>query len=135
MSSPDLLFDLSIPLAGTFGLRGEAIGDDRAVVRLPYAPAHANSRGEVHGGALAVLFDCCLAAAVRSHAPAQFGVVTIDLSVHYVAASDGDVVCTAVCERRGRSISFARGEARNAAGDLLALATGTFKLFERAPRA
>jgi uncharacterized protein (TIGR00369 family) len=132
MNAAYTLFGLPIPLAATFGLQGEAIGDERAVVRLPYAAAHGNSRGEVHGGAIAVLFDCALAAAVRSNDPARFGVVTIDLTIHFVAPSAGDVICTAVCERRGRSISFARGEVRNEAGDLLALATGTFKLVERA---
>lgn len=128
---PDTLFGLRIPLATTFGLQGEAIGDDQSRVRLPFNPAYANSRGDVHGGALSVLFDCGLAAAVRSHAPVQFGVATIDLSIHFVAAARGDVVCTARCERRGRSISFARAEAHDAEGTLVALATGSFKLMER----
>ena len=128
---PDTLFGLQIPLAATFGLQGEAVGDDQARVRLPFKAAYANSRGDVHGGALSVLFDCGLAAAVRSHAPTQFGVATIDLSIHFVAAARGDVVCTARCERRGRSISFARGEAHDAEGTLVALATGSFKLIER----
>ena len=58
--------------------------------------------------------------------------VTVDVTVHFIAPCNGDVIATAVCERRGRSLSFARGEARDAHGTLLALATGTFKLVARA---
>lgn len=51
---------------------------------------------------------------------------------HYRAMNrDGDVIASAVCERRGRSLCFVRGEARDSNGALLALATGSFKLIER----
>ena len=57
--------------------------------------------------------------------------VTIDLTIHFMAPAPADMICHAVCERRGKSISFARGEIRNDAGELLGMATGTFKLVER----
>ncbi len=126
-----LLFGQDIPLARVFGLRGEQIGDDCARVRLPYRRDHTNSRGDVHCGALAELFDSVLACAVRAHEPDRFGVVTIDLSTHYLAPCEGDIVATARCERRGRSLSFARGEARDEEGRVVAIATGTFKLVLR----
>lgn len=94
-----------------------------------------NSRGDVHGGAIASLLDCALAAAVRSHDPTAFGVVTIDLTLHFVAAASGELVADAYCERRGRSISFARGEVRTEDGTLVAMATGTFKLVARSTAA
>lgn len=127
----DLLFGLPMPMTRAFGLQGLAIGDDQARVLMPYTPAYTNSRGEVHGGALSLLFDCALASACRAHEPQRYGVLTIDLTVHFLAASSGDVIVTAVCERRGRSISFASGKAHDARGTLLAMATGTFKLVER----
>jgi uncharacterized protein (TIGR00369 family) len=128
---PGQLFGISIPLAAAFNLAGTHIGNDRARIVMPPAPAFGNSRGDVHGGVLAMLLDCALAGAVRSHDPARFGVATIDLTLHYVAPGQGEVTALAVCERRGRSISFARGEAYDGAGQLLAMATGTFKLLER----
>ena len=128
---PDQLFGLAMPMVEVFGLKGETIGEDRARVRMPRNRAHSNSRGEVHGGALAVLLDCALACAARSHAPTSFGVVTVDMTLHFVAPSDGDVIATTFCERRGRSLCFVRGEARSESGELLSLATGTFKLVER----
>lgn len=127
------LFGHPIALARLFGLRGEQIGDDRARVRLPHRPDFSNSRGDVHGGALSALFDSVLACAVRAHEPLRWGVVTIDLNVHFLASCRGDVVAEARCDQRGRSLCFARGEAYDDSGRLLATATGTFKLVERQP--
>ncbi|WP_399684468.1 PaaI family thioesterase [Xenophilus sp.] len=127
-----MLFGLPMPMARAMALRGEAVGHDRARIRMLYQPEQTNSRGDVHGGAIASLLDCGLAAAVRSHDPAAFGVVTIDLTLHFVSAGGGDLIATARCERRGRSISFARGEVHTEDGTLVAMATGTFKLVARA---
>lgn len=128
---PGVLFGLPMPMARAMALRGEAIGDGRARIRMGFQSDQTNSRGDVHGGAIASLLDCALAAAVRSHDPAAFGVVTIDLTLHFVSAGSGDLIATTCCERRGRSISFARGEVRTEDGTLVAMATGTFKLVAR----
>ncbi|MBY0412293.1 MAG: PaaI family thioesterase [Burkholderiaceae bacterium] len=129
----DMFFGLPMAMARAMALRGERIGNDWAQVRMGFQSEQANSRGEVHGGAIATLLDCALAACARAHDPAAYGVATIDLTLHYVAAGTGDLTATARCERRGRSISFARGEVRGADGTLVALATGTFKLMARQP--
>lgn len=128
-----MFFGLPMAMARAMALRGERIGNDLAQVRMGFQPDQSNSRGDVHGGAIATLLDCALAASVRAHDPAAYGVATIDLTLHFVAAVSGDLVATAHCERRGRSISFARGEVRAADGTLVALATGTFKLIARTP--
>lgn len=130
--APGVLFGLPMPMAAAMALRGEHIGGDTARIRMGFQPDLANSRGEAHGGAIATLLDCALASAARAHDPAAFGVATIDLTLHFVAAGKGDLVATGHCERRGRSVSFARGEVRAEDGTLVALATGTFKLIERA---
>lgn len=127
----DTLFSLTMPMVQVFGLRGLAIGDDEASVLMPADPRFTNSRGDVHGGAYGVLMDTVLSCAARSHDPARFGVITVDMSLHFVAGTRGDVTATARCERRGKSLSFVRGEARDAGGNLLVLATGTFKLVDR----
>ena len=129
---PDhVIFGLPMAMAAAFQLKGEAIGDDCARVRMPYQQQYTNSRGDMHGGAIATLLDVGLSSAARAHDPARYGVVTVDLTIHYIAPASGDVICTAVCEKRGKSLSFVRGELRNDAGDLLGIATGTFKLVER----
>ena len=129
----DVLFGLPMAMAQACALKGVSIGGMQAVVQMPVQPDKANSRGEAHGGALATLLDCALACAARAHDPGAYGVATIDLSLHYVAAGRGLLTATAQCERRGRSISFARGEVRMQDGTLVALATGSFKLIPRNP--
>ena len=131
--APGILFGLPMPMAAAMALRGEHIGGDTARIRMGQQPGMSNSRGEAHGGAIATLLDCALSAAARAHDPASFGVATIDLTLHFVTAGKGDLIATAHCERRGRSISFARGEVRSEDGTLVALATGTFKLMARSP--
>lgn len=131
--APDMFFGLPMAMARAMALRGERIGQDMAQVRMGFQADQANSRGEVHGGSIATLLDCTLAAAARAHDPAAYGVATIDLTLHYVAAGTGDLIATARCERRGRSISFARGEVRAEDGTLVAMATGSFKLIARPP--
>lgn len=128
-----VLFGLPMKMAKAMAISGEAVGDDSARLRMRYQEDQTNSRGDVHGGAIASLLDCALAAAVRAHDPANFGVVTIDLTLHFISAASGDLIATAHCERRGRSISFARGEIHSEDGTLVAMATGTFKLLARAP--
>jgi len=129
----DTLFSLRMPMVQAFGLRGLHIEGDEARVLMPANPQHANSRGDVHGGAYAVLMDSVLSCAARAHDPARYGVITVDMALHYVAGTRGDVTATARCERRGKSLCFVRGEAHDADGNLLTLATGTFKLVERTP--
>ncbi|WP_312836308.1 PaaI family thioesterase [Comamonas sp.] len=125
------IFGLSMAMAEAFLLKGEAIGNDRARVRMPYQKHYTNSRGDMHGGAIATLLDVGLSCAARAHDPSRYGVITVDLTIHYIAPGSGDVVCTAVCEKRGRSLSFVRGELHDDAGNLLGLATGTFKLVDK----
>lgn len=129
----DTLFSLRMPMVQAFGLRGLRIAGDEAQVLMPANPQHTNSRGDVHGGAYAVLMDSVLSCAARAHDPARYGVITVDMALHYVAGTRGEVTATARCERRGKSLCFVRGEAHDADGNLLTLATGTFKLVERQP--
>ncbi|WP_240939286.1 PaaI family thioesterase [Diaphorobacter sp. HDW4A] len=128
-----MIFGLPMAMARAFALKGEAIGNDRARVRMPYQEQFTNSRGDMHGGAIATLLDVGLSAAARAHDPGRYGVITVDLTIHYIAPAAGDVICTAICEKRGRSLSFVRGEISNDAGELLGMATGTFKLVDRNP--
>ena len=127
----NMIFGLPMAMAESFLLKGEAIGNDRARVRMPYQKQFTNSRMDMHGGAIATLLDVGLSCAARAHDPQRYGVVTVDLTIHFMAPAAGDVICTSVCERRGKSLSFVRGELRDDAGKLLGMATGTFMLVDR----
>lgn len=64
--APDMFFGLPMAMARAMALRGERIGNDMAQVRMGFQANQANSRSEVHGGAIATLLDCALAAAARA---------------------------------------------------------------------
>ena len=63
----DTIFGLPMAMAESFALHGEAIGNDRARVRMPYQKQYTNSRGDMHGGAIATLLDVGLSCAARAH--------------------------------------------------------------------
>lgn len=122
------LFGSNVPMANALGLVGEAIGDGFARIRLPYNASFVNNRADLHGGALLTLLDCTLASAARGHDPANAVVITVDLSTHFIAGAHTDVIAEARVLRRGRSLAFSQGEARDLDGNLLATATATMKM-------
>ncbi|WP_431273622.1 PaaI family thioesterase [Variovorax ureilyticus] len=120
-------------MAATLGIRAVSMESDRVVLKMSLSPAQSNHRGSVSGGALATLLDLGLAAAVRADAPTRYSVATVELSLRFLRPCIGDVSVVAHCERRGRSISFARGEAIDQEGRAVASATGVFCRLPRAP--
>lgn len=90
--------------------------------------AHANARGAIHGGMLAVFMDHTLGLTVRA-ATGGLPVATVQLDLHYLAAGRtgtfvegrGEVV------RRTRSLVFVRG-ALTAEGAPVLSATGLWKI-------
>jgi uncharacterized protein (TIGR00369 family) len=131
MADSATIFGARVPMAGTIGAIGEAFGQDFARVRMPYRADLTNSGGTFHGGALATLLDVALCCAARPSETAELMVVTIDLSVHFIASSDRDVIAQARCLKRGKSVAFSQGEVRSLDGELLATATATLKLVPR----
>src|SRR5690606_36259333 len=117
MSDPAKTLGDRVPMAGTIGAIGEAYGEDYARIRVPYRADVANSGGTFHGGARETRSDLM--------------VVTLDLSLHFIASSNRDVIAEARCLRRGKSVAFSQGEVRSLEGELLATATATLKLVPR----
>lgn len=131
MTDSNTTLGARVPMAATIGAIVEEFGEDFARVRMPYRPDLTNSGGTFHGGALATLLDVALCSAARPSRAAELMVVTLDLSVHFVASSDRDVIAEARCLKRGRSIAFSQAEVRSLEGELLATATAALKLVPR----
>ncbi|MNV62399.1 Thioesterase superfamily protein [compost metagenome] len=118
-------------MAKTMSLVGHAMGDDCAVVEMPFNEVFTNSRGDVSGGAITTVLDLSLAAAVRSHDPEGFSVSTVELSTHFLAPCTSPFKVHARCTRRGKRICFAQGEARDDEDRVVATASGVFVLVPR----
>ena len=126
------VFDLKIPYADLLGMRRltEAPGNCTAAVDI--RPELMNSWGVAHGGAVMSLLDMTLGMSAKSLDDNAIGATTVELKVNFLATATGEVVAEGHARRAGRSLVFAEGEVRNGIGEVLAKATGTFKL--RYPR-
>ncbi|MGY8526247.1 PaaI family thioesterase [Paracidovorax citrulli] len=121
-------FGIDIPLMRHLGLQPVHMEEGLCRTRLPAHPALVNSRGDVHGGTLMAVLDFTLSGAARSHAPLETGVITIDMSTHFLAAARGELTVEARCMRRGARIAFCEGEVKDAAGNVVCVARAAFKL-------
>jgi len=131
-TTPTDYFGLTIPLMDLLGLVPQHVDADSARTFLPWRAELTNSRGDVHGGTLMSVLDFTMSAAARG-TDCTVGMATIDMNTSFLAPAGGDLTVTARCLRRGRSIAFVEGEVRNAAGEMVARATGTFKVVRSRP--
>lgn len=121
-------FGIDIPLMRLLGLQPEYMEEGLCRTRLPANANVVNSRGDVHGGTLMAVLDFTLSGAARSHAPLDVGVITIDMSTHFLSAARGELTFESRCIRRGNKIAFCEGEARDASGTVCCVARASFKL-------
>ncbi|MGB3071370.1 MAG: PaaI family thioesterase [Ottowia sp.] len=96
--------------------------------RLDVARHLVNSRGDIHGGSIMSAMDFTLSAAARSHDPLSLGSITIDMTSHFYAPARSSLIIEGRCTRRGRSVVFCDGEARDENDTLVAVSRAVFKL-------
>jgi uncharacterized protein (TIGR00369 family) len=109
----------------------DALADGRSSLRLPFQTHLGNSRGEVHGGAVATLADAAMSQAVRSTIELGAAVATISMTVNYLAPAHGELACTGTVVRGGRSVAFAEAEVTDEGGKPVCRATATYRLLPR----
>lgn len=124
-------FGIDVPFMRHIGLIAEHLELDYATARLPLRPELVNSRGDVHGGTLMSALDFTLSAAARSHDPLGFGVITIDMTTHFLGTARTDLVFEARTMRRGSRIVFCDGTATDVHGTVVCTARAAFKLVPR----
>ncbi len=117
-----------VPFADLLGVRIAHREPGLARVEVDARPDLWNSHGAAHGGVVMTLADIALAVAAMTTDPQSRGAVTIELSVTFIQPGTGRLVAEGRCLRCGKSISFSEGEVRDAAGNLVAKALGTFSL-------
>ena len=124
--------DMYIPFAEKLGVRivHRNIGD--VGLELDLIDDHMNSWQMAHGGVIMSMLDIVMGMSAKTLDDASSGATTIELKTNFLKAATGRVTARALAQRAGRSLVFVEGELRNEPQDLLARATGTFKL--RYPR-
>jgi uncharacterized protein (TIGR00369 family) len=118
------------PLYNTVGLHVEEAFDGKAKSCLTPNPNVCwPFPGQVHGGILATVMDTTMAWAVFSKLEQDLNCTTINLDIQYIhPAKQPPLYCSAVTTQYTRRLCFARSEIRNADGQILAAAQGTFRI-------
>jgi uncharacterized protein (TIGR00369 family) len=120
----------SEPFAEFLGLRLTGPGE----VRLDVRPDLVNSVGMLLGPVGFALVDYAMGDVVWRGLQDGLAALTINIAINYLeGAGDGDVVCTARLDRRGRRVAATSAALRHADGRLLATAVGTFAITAGAP--
>jgi uncharacterized protein (TIGR00369 family) len=122
------------PAAALLGRTVLAADRERGIVELGFTATKQfrNRLGNVQGGLLAAMLDSTLGCAAVAMLPPPASVVTLSMTVSFLAAAaPGALRGTGRVRRRGRSVIFAEAELRDANGDVVATASGTMRVVRR----
>ena len=122
-------FDEEMTFSRHIGARVEEVEPGRALVYIDVEEFHLNGVGTLHGGVYASLIDNAMGLSVL----ALVGVrtATIQMDVHFLGAVHaGRITCESEVVHRTRRTATAEARVRDADGELVALGTGTFRVFE-----
>lgn len=110
--------------------------DDTQTVRLTIRPELINAGGLLSGVATYALVDYCMGSTLWPHTTREERIATISIAINYIqTATEGDVVCRSVLDRRNRTNAVLRSDVHHEDGRLLVTAIGSYAIFLRKPRA
>ena len=118
----------SPPFYHHLGLQLEFLQEGKSAIRLPFRKEYGNTRGEMHGGAIAALVDAAMSQAVRSTIEAGSKVATITMTLNYMAPSYGDLTARGAVVKGGRSVAFAEAEVSDERGQVVCRGSATFRV-------
>lgn len=127
-----VLYGVEIPFISLLGMELEKFEGGESRIVYEVQPQHMNSFAVAHGGVIMTLLDVTLATAARS-IDKELGVVTIEMKTSFMRPGQGRLVATGRLMHRTRSMGFCEGTVVDAAGEICAHATGTFKYVQRRP--
>jgi 1,4-dihydroxy-2-naphthoyl-CoA hydrolase len=119
-------------VSGFMGMRW----DDPQTVRLKIRPELINAGGLLSGVVTYALVDYCMGSTLFAQTVRGERIATISISVNYIqTATEGELVCRTVLDRRNRTTAVMRSEVRHEDGRLLVTAIGSYTIFaKRRPR-
>jgi uncharacterized protein (TIGR00369 family) len=123
-------FEESVSFSRHIGVKIEDVKPGRAVLHIDVEEFHLNGAGTLHGGVYASLIDNAMGLSVL----ALVGVrtATIQMNVHFLGPVDGGrITCRSEVVHRTRRTATAEAEVRDSEGNLVAMGTGAFRVFEK----
>jgi uncharacterized protein (TIGR00369 family) len=123
-------FNEEVTFSRHIGAKVERVEPGRSTISIEVENIHLNGAGTLHGGVYASLIDNAMGLSVL----ALVGVrsATIQMNVHFLGAvSEGRITCESEVLHRTRRTATAEAKVRDAEGNLVALGTGAFRVFEK----
>jgi uncharacterized protein (TIGR00369 family) len=109
--------------------------DDPQTVRMQIRPELINAGGLLSGVATYAMVDYCMGSTLWAQTSKEERIATISISINYVqTATEGELVCRSVLDRRNRSNAVMRSEVFHEDGRLLVTAIGSYSIFTKIPR-
>ena len=122
-------FNEEVTFSKHIGAKVERVEPGRSVISIDVEEVHLNGAGTLHGGVYASLIDNAMGLSVL----ALVGVrtATIEMNVHFLGAVNGGrITCESEVLHRTRRTATAEAKVHDAEGNLVALGTGAFRVFE-----
>jgi uncharacterized protein (TIGR00369 family) len=123
-------FEEEVTFSKHIGAKVEDVGPGRGTIYIDVEDFHLNGTGTLHGGVYASLIDTAMGLSVL----ALVGVrtATIEMNVHFLGAvSEGRITCQSRVVHRTRRTATAEAKVHDAQGNLVAMGTGAFRVFEK----
>ena len=109
--------------------------EDPQTVRLEIRPELINRGGLLSGVVTYALVDYCMGSTLLAQTTREERIATISISINYIqTATEGEIVCRSVLDRRNRTIGIMKSEVHHVDGRLLVTAVGSYSIFPRRDR-
>ena len=120
------------PFGWLMGYHYVEAGPGRVQCTMEVTTAHTNPSKVAHGGVLCTLADAAMGGAVHVALEPGQRVVTAELKVNYLKpVPTGRITAEATVVQRGKRLAVVTAEIRDAAGQLVGVALGTFAIIPR----
>jgi uncharacterized protein (TIGR00369 family) len=123
-------FNEEVTFSRHIGAKVEEVEPGQSTIFIDVEDIHLNGAGTLHGGVYASLIDNAMGLSVL----ALVGVrtATIQMNVHFLGAvGGGRITCESEVVHRTRRTATAEAKVYDAEGNLVALGTGAFRVFEK----
>ena len=123
-------FNEEVTFSRHIGAKVKEVEPGRSAIAIDVKDIHLNGAGTLHGGVYASLIDTAMGLSVL----ALVGVrtATIEMNVHFLGTvSDGRITCHSEVVHRTRRTATAEAKVHDSEGNLVAMGTGAFRVFER----
>lgn len=122
-------FNEEVTFSKHIGAKVEEVEPGRSVMYIDVEDVHLNGSGTLHGGVYASLLDNAMGLSVL--ALVGMRTATIEMNVHFLGAvNEGRITCESEVVHRTRRTATAEAKVRDADGNLVAMGTGAFRVFE-----